>query len=299
MKYKRNLLKKEFVINHIVTMHYYEFSKDFFFGGEKHDFWELLYVDEGVVEVTAGENNFTLKQGDIIFHKPDEFHGVWANRKIAPNAVVICFDCKSPSMKHFENMLTNLDNEERNIIAAIIREGINSYQQPLGDPEKNILKRKKDNQFGSEQLIGTFLEILLINIIRKREQLPHIYKNKLTSIERENAGNDLGSRMISFMERNVTSNISLQDICRFFNVGRTQLAESFKRKTGYGVIEYLLRLKIDKAKKLIREGEFNVTGVAAILGYTSVHYFSRYFKKAVGCSPKEYGRTIKVRITSD
>ena len=45
MKYTATRLKKMFVINEIVTIHYFEYMKDYKYTGESHDFWEFTYVD--------------------------------------------------------------------------------------------------------------------------------------------------------------------------------------------------------------------------------------------------------------
>ena len=96
IKYIGTEIKQEIIINKVYTIHYFEYTKDFFFGGEEHDFWEFLYVDAGVVEVTAGGVQHTLFKGDILFHEPGEFHQLWANGKTAPNLVVMSFECNSP-----------------------------------------------------------------------------------------------------------------------------------------------------------------------------------------------------------
>lgn len=99
MEFFKLKFKQEFKIEALVSLHYFEFAKDFVFRGERHNFWELLYVDKGDVEVMADSIGYKLTQGDLIFHKPNEFHSVWANRKIAPNIIVISFICRSEAMK--------------------------------------------------------------------------------------------------------------------------------------------------------------------------------------------------------
>ena len=84
------------------------------FPGESHDFWEFLCVDKGEVEITADNRAYTLKKGEIIFHKPNEFHTVRANGKIAPNLVVISFDCTSPCMDYFQAL-------ERQSVISLLR----------------------------------------------------------------------------------------------------------------------------------------------------------------------------------
>ena len=76
MTYIETKLKREIVIDSIITIHYFEYMRDFVFRGEFHDFWEFMYVDKGSVIVQGGEQQFTLHAGDIIFHEPNEFHAI-------------------------------------------------------------------------------------------------------------------------------------------------------------------------------------------------------------------------------
>lgn len=66
MTYIETKLKREIVIDSIITIHYFEYMRDFVFRGESHDFWEFMYVDKGSVIVQGGEHQFTLHAGDII-----------------------------------------------------------------------------------------------------------------------------------------------------------------------------------------------------------------------------------------
>lgn len=101
MSYESVTLVQEITVDKIYSIHYFEYMSDFSFAGETHNFWEFLCVDKGEVEVTAGQVNHVLKKGEIIFHKPNEFHSLRANGRIAPNLVVISFACDSPAMGIF------------------------------------------------------------------------------------------------------------------------------------------------------------------------------------------------------
>ena len=57
-------LRKVIDVQSIVTVHYFEYAKNYVFEGERHDFWELLYVDKGEVEVMADEVGYRLKRGE-------------------------------------------------------------------------------------------------------------------------------------------------------------------------------------------------------------------------------------------
>ena len=66
MTYIRTKLQEDLKIDSIITLHYFEYMKDFIFQGEAHDFWEFLYVDNGTVSVRYDDTWMTLNTGDII-----------------------------------------------------------------------------------------------------------------------------------------------------------------------------------------------------------------------------------------
>jgi len=294
MDYVKTTLKEDIVIKKIVTVHYFEYAKDYVFEGEKHDFWEFLYVDKGEVEVMADSSGFRLKQGEMIFHKPNEFHNVWANGKVAPNLVVISFECKSAAMKYFENKILNIGDFEKNLLAQIIREAKEAYSSPLDLPTLERLEKKPVPCFGCEQLIKINLEQLLIYMIRKGKSIRT--ESKLSTSVKERSDEDMARKIIGYLEDVITGNVSFDDVCRFSSLSRTYLKVLFKEKTGVSVMEYYKKLKIEEAKKMIREGKHNFTEIAEILGYTSIHYFSRHFKKLTGMTPSQYASSVKVKI---
>ena len=77
-------------------------------------------------------------------------------------------------------------------------------------------------------------------------------------------------------------------------MGRSQLQKRFHAYTGGGVMAYFIQLKIQAARRMIREGRLNFTQIAAGLGFQSVHYFSRRFRLSTGMSPSEYARSVKM-----
>ena len=74
MTYIKTTLKREIAIDSIITIHYFEYMKDFVFHGESHDFWEFLYVDQGSVIVQAGENHSGWKPAILFFMNQMNFH---------------------------------------------------------------------------------------------------------------------------------------------------------------------------------------------------------------------------------
>lgn len=79
-EYKPSFLKDEISINKLYSVRYFEYDTEFKFVGEAHPFWEMVYIDKGEAQITAGEKVFTLSQGEAYFHKPGEWHNIVSNK---------------------------------------------------------------------------------------------------------------------------------------------------------------------------------------------------------------------------
>ena len=124
MAYESVHLENSIAIENIISVHYFQYMSDFSFPGESHDFWELVCVDRGEIIAVAGDRQLALKKGNILFHKPNEFHNVLTNGRISPSLVVIGFDCHSPCMKAFEDQLMNVQDTEKELLAKINEIGL-------------------------------------------------------------------------------------------------------------------------------------------------------------------------------
>lgn len=277
-------------ISKIVTIHYFEFEKDFASKGESHDFWEFVYVDKGAAVVTAGKREFSLKQGEGYFHKPNEFHAIRANSVQAPNVFIVSFVCNAKSMDVFKNKQIKMQPKWKPYIAAIIEEGRKTFYLPFNDPNLKGLCLREDAVVGGQQMIRTYLEQFLISVLRSET------KEAETKIfpTRETMENHLVSEILNIIEGALYTKISVEDICKKLSYSKAYLSKIFKNYSGYSMAEYLVLLKIEKAKQLIREKEYNFTQIADMLAFSNPLYFSRVFKRITGMSPREYLHSVKI-----
>lgn len=293
-EYQSIILKQELNITNIYSIHYFEYARDFVFEGESHNFWELLFVDSGAIEVTADTKKLQLEGGNIIFHKPNEFHALKATKKSAPNLIVVSFDCSAPCMSFFENKLLRATKEEKLLLSKIISEARKTFYTPLNHPYISTLRRYANPPFGSEQIIKTSLELLLLNILRRCAQSSDVQRFPATSLSHAKRDNENIFEQVSFyLSNHVYDNLTVADICRDNIISRSQLQQLFHQHEGCGVIEFFSRLKIETAKQLIREGQYTFSQIANILNYSSYQYFSLKFKKHTRMSPSEYRASTK------
>ncbi|WP_158289443.1 AraC family transcriptional regulator [Paenibacillus flagellatus] len=298
MDYAKFELREELAVRKLITFFYREMPKDYFFEGEKHDFWEIVFVDKGEWDVTVDGKPFHLEQGDLVFYGPNEFHRGGAAQRSTPNVIILTFECDSPAMGYFaENRVFRLDERERAIYASLVRAGLDAFDPPIDSPRMRRLSRRADAPFGSEQLIRNHLENLLIHLIR-RKRAP-VAAEKPASAVKENKDHVIAADVAEYMKTHMADDLTVDELCRRFRVSRTLLKTAFKQHTGQGVLEYFNHLKLERAKSLIREERLNYTEIAEALGYSSIHYFSRQFKKTTGMTPTEYARSVKLRALDD
>ena len=131
--YIKHSIRQVIKVYKIVTIHYYEFDKNYKFPGERHDFWEMVYVDKGQVVITASGIKHVLSAGEVIFHKPNEFHTIGADDTVAPNVFVISFVSNSQGMSFFKNKKMRLPPPLKRMISGIIEEAKSTFDSPMND----------------------------------------------------------------------------------------------------------------------------------------------------------------------
>ncbi len=294
MEYIHLVPKSDIVIDSIVSIHYFEYTKDFAFSGEVHDFWEFVYADKEELFITAGGAELLLKPNQFYLHRPMEFHNIRCNGERAANSVIVSFSSNSPALFSIAGRVIECGQRERRLMASVIREAKSAFSTPLGDPYTAELIRRSDSvDFGSEQLIRLYCEELMIFLIRGSSDT----EAPDTGMSAEVPDERIGS-IISFLESSTDKLISFGDICDRFSMSGSYLKKLFKASVGCGVMEYYSLCRIDKAKQLIREGRLNFCEIAEQLCFNSAQYFSRCFKNHTGMTPSEYEHSVFSMIST-
>lgn len=271
-------------IDCLYSLHYFPFASGYLYPGERHPFWEMVYVDQGSAEIGADGRMHRLAQGQAIFHKPGEFHSIWANSGQGTNLFVISFGCAGPAMEAFEEKICLLDEKQRKLISRMVREGRRAFSHLLDAPLAEGLRPARDAPPGSCQMIVTLLTQLLLELLLPEEggQAGRI---ALT----DGAGfAPVMERVTAQMSAHLNGTLRFESICREAGMGATALKERFKQCTGLTVMAYYQRLRIQESRRLLRQGRMSVSRVAAELGYSSPQAFSRQFKRVTGVCPTEY-----------
>lgn len=278
-------------IRKIITIFYMELSKDFHYDGEQHNFWEMVYIDKGEMLCTADKHQFTLKSGEVTFHKPNEYHNLSGDGKNAPNVSILTFECDSVAMKHFEGKIWRLSAEEKRLLSMLMSEGLSCFC--LEDPSNPLLQKLcilPDAPFGSFQMIRNLLEIFLISLYRHRES---VTKKSRQSVHIDGVDVNFEIReLLDVLNANIYGKLTIEEIARKVGKSESTVKTLFSRFQPGGIMRYYNNLKIREAKRLIRENRHTFAQIAELLCFDSPQYFSKYFKKITHMTPKEYKHSI-------
>ena len=280
---KKAPLKNIITISSIITINCYELAPKYFNQGEAHDFWEIVYLDRGELSLRAGDKHMKLKQGEIIFHKPNEFHSIECDGKHSASVFIITFVCHSSAMKYFREKLIKIPSDMMPLIRRLIDESTNTFsvsQYPLMLlPSASV---------GGGQLIRIYLEEFLIRLLRIGEQ-----KNSSgASALRDPSENALVNDIENYLMEHVCERVTLEDISGRLHFGKSHLCDVFKKGTGQTIMQYHMKLKMDEAKRLLKENKMTVNKISEKLGFETPAYFSRAFSKQVGMSPRAYRNAL-------
>jgi len=290
MDFKLQKCKIQMNVSRIANIHYFEFTNEYHTEVDAHNFCELIYVDKGTLSVQADNFCGDLLVNQLIIHRPNEVHSLSTSDTVAPNVIIIGFECESDALIPFSNSPVTLSTEHTKALARIMAEGMSIYEPPYDIPNTTYMKKRRDFPFGADQMIKIGLEGFLITLVRD------FCESEST---KEASGNTtLGNiqAIHQYITENYNTKISLDNLCFLFGTNKTTLCRSFRQEYGTTILNYINSLKVREAKALLRKKQMSETHIAEFLGYESIHYFCRQFKKATGQTPTEYAKSIRSKL---
>ena len=282
-KYFNHQIKKAVIVQSLITIESLDISKNFSYPEEVHDFYEFAYIDSGSIFCNIENEKHELKQGDFLLIAPKHKHYYQATNDYSASMFIVCFRCNAEIISVLDKII-NLNKESKALMLDIVREAKNAFYFPF----QTKLKVLDNPLFGSQQLVESNIERLLIHLIRNVMNNNENVKFVMNSVELEN---NLVNDLIITLKSNLTEKISLEKISQQAYYSKTFLNTIFKKNTGYTIMQYYNLLKIQEAKKLLREN-MSPTAISNLFNFESPTYFTKVFKKYTNMTPTEYKKTI-------
>lgn len=206
----------------------------------------------------------------------------------------------NPGVSHYEYMPSDMKNRQvhigiRNFTIDLFPRDYFPIKEPIIRLSKNrqnffdscdeILKEREQFRTGSELLLKGLILKLFVLLLRDASILPANESSLLlTADEKEKL--TLIEEVVQYLENHYMEDLTLNQIADHFYTSPTSLSRAFKEHTGETVINYLIQLRLLKAKEMIEDNlDISIRQVSQLVGYQDAYYFSKLFKKYYGKSP--------------
>lgn len=285
MEFVTKKLNNTINIQGVVNVHFFEFTKDYYTKNDKHPFFELIYVSSGKLTINSEDFNGELEKNKLLIHRENEYHSLTCDKDSTPTVIIIGFTCSGSGIEKFSKTPLTLNDADVKKLAEIIKEARNVFAPPYDVPVYDM-KKKKNAPYGAEQMLKILLEYFLIGLMRKSIDGTNLEESSNT--ERLNV-----TEIIDYINDNYLEKITLDELAFIFRTNRSTLCKDFKNYTSMTVTEYINDKKLKLAKDKILKTTKTFTEIAEELNFETIHYFTRFFKKMTGLSPKEYRKNQK------
>lgn len=281
-------------VTSLVAVYYMDLPRNFTFTPEQHRCWELNFLDYGENELYADGKEHTLRKHDMILYAPMVEHGILKKTEDASFTFSVSFESESPALNTIANQVIHIPIDLQKHISEILK--LAHYFSDRGLVPNSLLSVDDQSALSEKerivlQLIINLLEEFFLRIIdREKEVTPSSDLPKRTT---ENRQVSLSRAVQDYIDLHLDQKLTLQDISQHFNISVSKLCRDMKATTNRSLQELISDKRLKAAKRMICQDEYNFTEIAERLGFSSLHYFSQWFKKQTMRSPTEYATSVK------
>lgn len=243
-----------------------------------HNFFELFLLLEGAIDFCVQQTFYHLTPGSLMILNDLEVHKSINKIETPYKRIYIhippsFFQRYSASDLDLSACFTARNIGERNLL-QLTEEQFHYFT----DQFMQITENETCGQPGKELLLDTYLLQLLVFINNLfRQSSPRMIRTYTPTVQ----------RITNYMETHLSEAISLDSLARIFSHSKYYLCHTFKEETGTTIYNYLLLLRIARAKALLSKGK-SVSEVCELSGFTNYSNFITTFKKHTGYTPKKY-----------
>ncbi len=241
-----------------------------------HDEYEFLCIKTGCMRVVTDDSEYYAYPGDVVF----------VNSRV-------------PHSTH--NQVDDTSNFLVQFRTPVKIKGPIRYVARFKKSSENQLYVFKSGKAGTQEIIS-YLKKIVLYYIERPEAYEHyitanlymiiafLHKQKILSDDTSFGDMKLIERImpaLEYIDTNFSEQISLETLSEFLSLNPSYFCRLFKKAIGSTFTEYLNFVRICKAEHLLK-GDSNISDTAYSVGFSSLSYFNRIFKKHKFCSPSEY-----------
>ncbi len=253
-----------------------------------HDFYEVFILLSSAAVYQIDGHQYTLTPGSILLISPQELH-----RPLSA----------SPAGELYERVdiyirpeYIAMRSNHRNNLLACFQRSISCYggnllqagehtRQRIMDVIDNLRNQVNDKEFGYQLLEEAYLTELLV--LLNRASLESLQNQE---VEESGEYSETMEKIVRYINENLTSDVSLNQLADRFFMSKYHLVRMFKRNTGFTPHQFIRYKRLLTARMLLRGGK-SVTDVCHECGFTDYSNFIRAFREEFGMSPRKYATT--------
>ncbi|OOM10438.1 AraC family transcriptional regulator [Clostridium saccharobutylicum] len=245
-----------------------------------HEHLQFFYFTSGEAILNCSHIQIKVHTGDLVIINSNELH----------DCINLCCNLKYYIIRVdleflFSNQVDTLQTKFLIPLAQnlILFKNLVRDDKNINSCIEKIIVEYFERKLGYELAIKGYFYDLIVHLMRNYVEEILTQKQFDDRINNLTRFNDI----IKYIENNYYEKIKLEELAKMANISTYHFVRSFKQITGRSPIDYINKLRINKAFSLLKEGKFNVTEVALDCGFNDVNYFSRLFKKYNKMSPSE------------
>ena len=265
-------------ISEILGYYYSIRNAGYHFKGEKHNYFELTYVDRGTLFTTVEGKRYELKEKELMIYGPGQFHTQDIPEGCSCSYVTIIFDMETvvydEESTHYELLLNKVFGYDKKIYTLIKTFVTESTSQI---PYMNSLMLCL--------LQETIIRLLQSEFIGKKNDRP-------VTGARQHYQDELLEKILAYIDETIYEPLSIAELYQKFSMSRSSLQILFKENMDISPKKYINEMKLEKSRQMICENKYTISEIALMLGFNSIHYFSRAFTQKYHMAPSEYSKTL-------
>lgn len=257
-----------------------------------HDYIEIAYVASGCGIHRLGNGEYNVARGDLFlinYRIPHEFRS-FSDTSEPPLVVCNCIfkpefigcsllNCRDFAQVAHHSLFRSLFPEEDEACSDIML--LNCDNPAIGELYEKMLIEYSLCDTGYIEILRAYVIELFVTIFRT------IKKEKTEScIERQRR--EMIEKAITYLRNNYSQEVKLEDLSMMSFLSRNYFCRLFKQHTGVTVSEYIQKVRMEEACRLLRETSGKVIDIAADVGYSDIKFFNTVFKRQTGKTPREY-----------
>lgn len=237
-----------------------------------HNETEIVYVEEGEVELTLGNITKALKKGEIAVIPCKIIHNIYT-KKSSKTFVIKLFPITSLEGIQLKSNILSIEDKGYNTLIGLVN---------------SIISEDKNKNTDYMLAVNIYAQQIFLFILRELKDTSAVC-DKTKLLKESSFLNSVNA----YLQENYKKSITLEVVSKHFNLTKSYFCRYFKTVTGTSFWNYYTLFRLEKAVELLSGGEYgNLISIAMESGFNNVRSFNKAFKAFHSVTPSEYKKLL-------